>query len=255
MEPGSAEIPSHLKCQASPSLCTSSNLHPLCTYAHGRTRVRTNRQLADSSCPCTTRSGAQANPLPALFWMCACSLLGTRSSSCPLLFVMALVLESLGSESEENAPFPHPRFPQLARSSALHRIRCIARPPPCPAWLEGSPASRVASKPSFSSITDFALEIQSMISHPKMNTPPWSPSSCSLSFRAGILHTPWTPEAHHWPPQFPRLILASSPPLSSAAVDTAEHPFLLCLLLMSLTPELWRIPNTVPSCSLIFTSP
>lgn len=131
--------------------------HPLCICAYDRTRVRANGQFDDSGntpppppppSPLSLHNPQQLEGTFSPSFVLAVFPSGTQSSSCLLLFAMALVPESLGSESGENAPFSHPRFPQPARSSALHRLRCTARPPPCPAWLEGSPASCMASKPS-----------------------------------------------------------------------------------------------------------
>lgn len=172
VEPGSAEIPGHLRRQPSPSLCTSSNPHPLCTCAHGRTRVRANRQLADSSCPCTTCRGWQANPLPVLFWLYTYSLLGTRKCSCSFLFAMPLVLQSLGSKSEEeNAPV---LYTGSDASLALHPALLGLRARPLPAWLLSllSHPERILLwkfRPRFLTLNEPSLF-------------PWSPSLCSFPF-------------------------------------------------------------------------
>lgn len=142
---------SHLKVLVPPI-----TFHPPCICAYSRTRVRANGQFDDSRntprpppSPLSLHNPQQlAGTFSPSFVLAVLAFpSGTQSSSCLLLFAMALVPESLGSESWGNAPFSHPRFPQPARSSALHRFRCTAHPLPCPAWLEGSPVSCMASKP------------------------------------------------------------------------------------------------------------
>lgn len=114
-----------------------------------------------SSCPCTTRSSSRVHPLPALFGL---SRLFPSDSSCPFPSPRPWYLNHWEASLKKASVFPDPRFPRPAGSRALHR----RRPPLCPAWLEGPAASCRTSEAS-SPIMGFALDIQTVVSHPKMN--------------------------------------------------------------------------------------
>lgn len=90
---------------------------------------------------------------------------------------------------------------------------------------------------------DFVLEIHIMISRPKMNTPsslgpfflqPSFPSVSTIAHlpeRLPVLGSLILLILHQWPRSLPVPRLIS--PLTSAALDTAEHLSLLCLLLQA----------------------